>query len=211
MQLRTLHRTSALAIVAFASVHIANHLASLAGVASHIAFMDAARGIYRQPLVEIVLLGCVAFQAGSGLWLAVRGWSQRRGLVPWLQAASGIYLAFFLLVHVGAVLFGRAVLHLDTNFHFAAAGFHVPPYPLFFGPYYFTAVLALFTHMACAAWWRFPAASGPSRNLLIALPMLAGATIALLIVLSLAGRLQPVDIPDRYTATYRLSAWPPPR
>ena len=211
MPLRMLHRISALAIVAFASVHISNHLSGVAGVASHIAFMDAARSIYRHVLVESLLLGCVAFQAGSGLWLVVRGWSQRRGLVPWLQAGSGAYLACFLMVHVGAVLFGRAVLHLDTNFYFAAAGFHVPPYQLFFGPYYFTAVVALFTHLACAAYWQFPAASGRSRKLLIALPMLAGATVAVLIILSLAGMLQPVDIPDKYTATYLAPARHPAR
>lgn len=36
---------------------------------------------------------------------------------------------------------------VDTNFYFAAAGFHVPPNQLLFGPYYFLAVLALFTHL----------------------------------------------------------------
>ncbi len=47
------------------------------------------------------------------------------------------------MVHVGAVLFGRAVRHLDTNFCFAAAGFFLPQNQHFFGPNHFLAVLAL--------------------------------------------------------------------
>lgn len=74
-------------------------------------------------------------QAASGSWLLARRWKQRRGKVAWLQALSGAYLAFFLMVHVGAVLFGRTVLKLDTNFYYAAAGLYVPPFQFFFAPY----------------------------------------------------------------------------
>ncbi len=119
-------------VVAFACVHIANHLAALVGVSSHIESMEAARSVYRLRAVETLLLLCVAFQVISGLWLVVAGWKQRHGLVSWVQAITGAYLAFFLLVHVSAVLHGRAILHLDTNFYFAAAGFHVPPNQFFF-------------------------------------------------------------------------------
>jgi succinate dehydrogenase/fumarate reductase cytochrome b subunit len=202
MTVRNLHRTSAIVVVVFACLHIVNHLAALGGVASHIAFTDVARTVYRQPPVEVFLLFCVLFQVSSGLFLVVRGWKQRRGLVAWLQAATGAYIAFFLLVHVGAVLYGRAVLNLDTNFYFAAAGFHVPPYQFFFGPYYFFAVLAFFTHLGCAAYWRVKAQPRLERFLVIALPASVGGVLSLLIVLCLAGVLQPVEIPPEYKATY---------
>jgi len=202
MNLRTLHRTSAFVIAAFACVHLTNHLVSLLGVPSHIAFMEGARKLYRQPVVEVLLLSCVAFQVASGLWFVIRGWRQRQGGVAWLQAISGAVLVFFLLVHVGAVLYGRTVLHLDTNFYFAAAGLHVPPNQFFFAPYYFLAILALFTHLGCAAYWHLQAASVPSRRLAVALPVLVGAVVSLLIVLSLAGKIQPVDVPEKYKATY---------
>lgn len=202
MRLRDLHRTSALFIASFAALHIANHLVSLHGIATHIAFMEAARVLYRQPLVEGLLLICVGFQLGSGLWFLIRDWKSRSGLVPWLQAGSGAYLAFFLLVHVAAVLFGRAALQLDTNFHYAAAGLHVPPYQLFFAPYYFLAVLALFTHLGCAAYWRLEAAPGARKDRVLGAAIAAGALLATLIVLSLAGKIQPVEIPLEYKATY---------
>ena len=202
MNLRTFHRSSGIFVGLFAIAHIANHLVSLMGVPAHIAFMEITRHAYRQPVVEVVLLVCVAFQIGSGLWFVARGWRQRRGFVPWLQALSGAYLAFFLAVHVGAVLYGRAVLHLDTNFYYAAAGLHVPPNGLFFAPYYFLAVLALFTHLACAAYWNFGGTAIKRPALFIGLPMLVGAGMSLLIVLSLAGMLQHVDVPAQYKATY---------
>ena len=201
MTLRRLHALSAVLIVAFVCLHIANHLAGLAGAATHIAFMEAARSVYRFRVVELTLLGCVAFQVVSGFTLVVRDWKQRHGFIPWLQAISGAYLSFFLVIHVGAVLFGRGMLNLDTNFYFAAAGFHVAPFQFFFAPYYFLGVVALFTHLGCAAYWH--SQSPPlARVLVVALPSAVGVVVSLLIVLSLAGAFFPVEIPAEYKATY---------
>lgn len=206
MTLRTLHRISAMLIAAFACVHLANHLASLSSVAAHLAFMDSARAIYRQPIVEVVLLSSVAFQVCSGLRFFVRGWKHRRGLIPWLQAASGLCLALFLLVHVGAVLFGRTALELDTNFFFAAAAFHVPPNQYVFAPYYFFAVVAFFTHIGCAAYRQVDVASRAAKSLAVGLPMAVGSAIGILTVLSLAGMIHPVEVPAKYLATYERQA-----
>ena len=202
MTLRTLHGFSALFLVAYVAVHIANHLVGLAGIEAHIAFMRDFRPVYRIPVVEAMLLAAVAFQVYSGLTFVVRGWKQRQGLVPWLQAGSGAYLAFFFLNHVGAVLFGRTVLDLDTNFYFAAAGFHVPPFQYFFAPYYFLAVLALFTHLGCALYWQLQAKPRFARGVAVALPVVVGLAVSSLIVLSLAGVFYRVDIPPEYKATF---------
>ena len=164
--------------------------------------MEAARSVYRIRFVEAVLLACVLFQVLSGLWLVARGWRQRRGTVSWLQAVAGTYLAFFLVVHVSAVLFGRLSLGLDTNFYFAAAGFHVRPFQLFFAPYYLFGVLALFTHLGCAAYWRAKSFGRSSPSFFIALPVAIGALISLVIVFLLAGVFYRVDIPPEYRAIY---------
>ena len=202
MTLRAAHRTSAVLLAAFIGIHVANHLASLGGIPMHLAFMQVARKLYRHPVAEGALLLAFAFQVASGLWFVVRGWRHRQGWVAWLQALSGAVLTLFLVIHVAAVMYGRAVLHLDTNFYFAAAGFQVPPYQLFFGPYYFLAVLAVFTHLGCAAYWRFVPSRPRMRVIVALLPMLAGGAISVLLVLSLAGKLQPFDVPAGYKATY---------
>jgi hypothetical protein len=200
MTIRSLHRASALAVGLYAGVHVANHLAGLAGVALHLRFMEGARLVYRQPVVEALLLACVAFQVVSGLALVVRGWRQRTGAVAWLQAAAGLYLAFFLALHVAAVLYGRMVLKLDTNFFYAAAGLHVAPFQWFFAPYYFFAVTALFVHLACAALRR--RTHMRNAGAVLAVPVVAGAVVAALLVLLLAGRWSPLQLPAEYTATF---------
>jgi succinate dehydrogenase/fumarate reductase cytochrome b subunit len=211
MQLpRTLHRIAATAVGAYALLHLANHLAALGGVASHIAFMRAVRQVTRVPVVEALLLAALAVQAGSGLLLVLRRRrqrltrAQRRPLFERLQALSGLYLGFFLLVHVVSVLAGRAVLGLDTNFYFAAAGLQVKPYPLFFVPYYGLAVAALFTHLACVLRRRLPAGTPlATRDRAAWAAMAAGAVLAVLIVASFSGVFYPVDLPPAYLATFR--------
>jgi ABC-type sulfate transport system permease component len=111
-------------------------------------------------------------------------------------------LALFLLIHVSALLFGRAVLDLDTNVHFAAAGLQAWPYSLFFVPYYFLAVLAVFTHLGCALARR----AGPAprvRQAAMAVPICVGAVFAGLLLAVLMGKLYPYEVPQPYMATYR--------
>lgn len=193
---RRLHRVGGAILAVFVAVHVANHLAALAGVDAHVRFMERARLVYRRPAVEAVLLLCVVLQAASGLRMLWRGRQRRRGAVAWLQAGSGAYLAMFLAIHVGAVLAGR-VGGLDTNFYFAAAGLHVWPFVLFFVPYYFLAVAALFVHLGCAlrrGWVVVALASG------------GGIVVAGAIVAVLMGQVVPVEIPAAYLRTFGAAA-----
>lgn len=194
---RRLHRAAAGVLAVFLAVHIANHLAALGGVDVHVQFMERARRVYRQPVVETVLLLGVVLQALSGLRMVWTGRHRRRGALARLQAVSGAYLALFLVIHVTAVLAGRAIGGLDTNFYFAAAGLHVWPFVLFFAPYYFLAVAALFVHVGCAL------RRGPA---LVAWMSGAGIVVAALIVAVLMGAMVPVAIPATYLRTFGVVA-----
>ena len=202
MNLRPLHRANAMLLGLFLAAHLANHLAALGGVGQHIAVMAALRHVYRGPAVEALLLAGVAVQVLSGLAQVVRGWRGRRGFVAWLQAGSGAYLALFLLIHVSAVLSGRAS-GLDTNFHFAAAGMFVAPFQWFFIPYYSLAVAALFSHLGCAFYWGALDAGAPAlaRRRLAGM-IAAGVVLAAVSVSLLAGRIVPVHIPAPYLAKF---------
>lgn len=199
--LQRLHRASALVIGLYALTHLANHLAAVDSVASHIAFMDKVRLVTRVPALEALLLACVLFQAVSGLVLVARRRGQRRVLFDRLQAISGLYLAFFLLVHVSSVLAGRILQGVDTNFHFAAAGLHVAPFQLFFFPYYGLAVLAFGVHLAAAFHYLARGRIGS-----LARTRIAGAAIAAALLLSglilaaFGGMLHPVTILEPYRA-----------
>lgn len=188
--LRTLHRVSAMALALFLGAHVLGHLAGLAGAAAHQAVLEALRSIYRQPVVEGLLLAGVLFQAGSGLTLLWRGWNQRKGVVAWAQAVSGAYLSLFLLIHVAAVLAARQQ-GVDTNLQFAAAGMHTPPWQWFFGPYYFLAVLALCTHVGCALYWNLPPRQ---RAPVLAAALVVGVLLAATLVVMLAGGFRGLEV-----------------
>ena len=166
--------------------------------------MEAFRAVYRNRVVEIILLSCVASQVASGLTFVRRRWRDRRQGLDLLQLGSGLYLSFFLLVHVGAVLAGRMRFGLDTNFYYAAAGMHVLPYRYFFLPYYFLAVLAIGVHLARALrWLAQDRLSAPAMRAATTLLSLGGLAAATLIVAAFSGALYHIAVPARYLATFQ--------
>lgn len=202
--LHKLHRISALIIGTYALFHIANHWMALFSLSLHIEFMEGYRPFYRVLPIEALLLTCFAYQVVSGIYFIKSRWGQRSGFFDKAQALSGGYLAFFLIVHVAAVLFGRIELNLDTNFYYAAAGMHIVPYYFFFFPYYFLAVVTIFTHVGCAIHWisreRF---SIKARNKIGVAFIFIGIMLGGLIVLSFGGTFYEVQIPAEYEATYK--------
>ena len=106
------------------------------------------RPFYRHTVVEALLLLAVLVQIVSGLRLFLDKRKKATGGFDRLHLWSGLYLAAFLVIHVGAVLAGRTILHLDTNFYFGVAGLNTFPFNLFFVPYYGLAILSFFGHVA---------------------------------------------------------------
>jgi succinate dehydrogenase/fumarate reductase cytochrome b subunit len=192
----SLHRLTALALAAFLISHLAHHLAGLiAGPAVHLALSAPFRAFWRQPVVEVLLLTAFAVQITTGLRLLWRGRAWRwRGLRRW-QALSGVTLAGFLCIHIGAVLAARAT-GTDTNLHFAAAGMQSGLWALFFAPYYTAAVTALGVHTGIALrrrtrhHWAFP--------LLTA----AGLALGIGLVLLMAGLIHDYTVPQEWRAAF---------
>jgi succinate dehydrogenase/fumarate reductase cytochrome b subunit len=148
--LKKYHRLSGLIIAAFLLLHISNHLFALGGPSLHIAVMNFLRHIYRFPPVEIILLMCVMFQIISGVTLVFKKGFTRQPFYVVLQVLSGLYLSFFMVFHVRAVLMGRYQWNVDTDFYFAAGVANRYPDKLFFIPYYTLSLVSAFTHIACA-------------------------------------------------------------
>lgn len=194
---RRLHRLSAAIIIAFLALHLANHATMLWGADRHIAVMDTLRPVYRQPLVELFILGAFAFQLISGAMMLWRGRGGASTLAAKVQRLSGFGLVLFIANHVAAVQFGRLSLGLDTNYYFAAAGFQLDGWRLFFMPYYFLGVALIGVHLAAALWWN---SAGAVRRFG---PMIIAAAFALFAGALVFHMMQPATIPDAYLATYR--------
>ncbi len=201
---RKIHRIGACGLGAFLTLHLFNHLLAIDGPDAHIRFMEVFRAVYRNPVVEVTLLLCAASQVVSGLAFVRRRWRDRHEGLDLLQLGSGLYLAFFLLVHVGAVLAGRIKFGLDTNFYYAAAGMHVLPYRYFFMPYYFFAVLAITIHLARALHWLARDRLNPAAiRIATTTLMLAGFAVATLVVAAFSGDLYGITVPAKYLATFQ--------
>ncbi|WP_028980962.1 hypothetical protein [Sporocytophaga myxococcoides] len=144
------HYLSGIFIAVFVTIHLLNHLISLAGVPEHIKLMETFRLLYRNIFIETILLGAILFQTISGLKLFRTKIKTVETPFERIQVWSGLYLAVFFFFHISAVMTGRYLLHLDTNFYFGAAGINTFPFNLFFVPYYGLAILSFFGHIAAA-------------------------------------------------------------
>ena len=187
--IRKLHSTNAKLLIVFIVAHLANHLIALTGIENHLSTMEALRLVYRLPMIEWLLLILFASQIILGLLLARKRWKPK---TPWARAQliSGLIVGFFLTQHIGALLNVRfAFIDLDTNFYWAASVATTWPLNLYFIPYYFIGVAAIFIHIACALHFR-----GFSPTI-IKVTVIAGFACAAGIVLSVSGSLYSIELP----------------
>ncbi|UYZ60752.1 hypothetical protein [Hymenobacter latericus] len=200
LPIKTYHYWTGLLLAVFVFIHLANHLVALGSAEAHLKTMAMLRSFYRNPVVETALLLAVAGQIVTGAALYWRSRKQpERRWAERIQVYSGLYLAFFLLVHTAAVLGGRLYLGLDTNLYFAAAGINTFPFSLFFVPYYFLAVVAIFLHVASLHYQKGVALWGEANARRQALGIGGvGVAVALLILFAMTNRLQGLPIPAPY-------------
>lgn len=146
--LRKVHFVSGLVITIFVGLHLTNHVSAIWGADKHIEVMNVLRHVYRNIFAETILLLAVLVQVISGLKLFKLNRKTAFTKFDKLHIWSGLYLAIFFIIHLSAVLGGRLLLHLDTNFYFGVAGLNTFPFNLFFIPYYGLAILSFFGHIA---------------------------------------------------------------
>ena len=195
--IRRAHRWNAILLGLFLAVHLLSHVAGTLGPDSHLLVLAAVRPLYRNAIVEPLLFVSFAGQIGLGLALVWkratigidRGW----GLV---QIISGIYLALFVLAHTFSALFARYANDLDTNFWWPASTLSEAELGMFFYPYYFIGISALFAHLAAALHFR-SVWTRAVRGLAVAGPLLA------LIVLSgFGGWYRELVVPNEYMEAF---------
>lgn len=185
--------------MAFISCHLFNHLISLAGINAYFSVMNFLRYFYRAIWLEPILIAAVLLQIISGFALYRKTRKSATSFFEQLHIWTGLYLAFFLLIHVGAIMAGRYWLGLDTNFYFGAAGLNSFPSNLFFVPYYTLAIMAFWGHIAAIHRKKM------HRNLFNATPqqqaialLVLGMAITIAILYGMTRGFQGFDIPKMY-------------
>lgn len=193
------HRYSGILICLFVGIHLLNHAASFYGTDAHIELMVSLRKFYRNILLETILLSAVVVQIVSGIKLFISKRNTAASFFERLQIWTGLYQAFFLVIHVMAVLVGRIVLSLDTNFYFGAAGLNSFPFNLFFIPYYGLAIISFFGHIAAIHNLKMKKnilSFSPSTQSFVIL--LLGIFAAVLLLYGLTNRFMSFEIPAAY-------------
>jgi hypothetical protein len=179
-----LHRSGASLMLAFLALHLASHVSAFYSLDLNVRVAAWMRTIYKQPLVEALLLSALPFQIGTGLWLVRHAWHGAPHALERLQVASGLTLALFIAVHAWAT----AVLMPDLTFYGASGGARgVVPDPVFFA-YYVLGVAGVFVHLAGGMRSRVGRRRGPAPAKRWAYGVLAGgAAVTLVVALALAG------------------------
>ncbi len=197
--MKRIHYISGIVLTLFVGFHLLNQLTSIAGVEQYMAVMDRLRIVYRNAVAETVLLLAVVMQIISGIILFMSSRKQSVTLFQKLHIWSGLYLAIFLIIHVSAILGGRYILQLDTNFYYGAAGLNTYPLYFFFYPYYGLAIISFFGHIASVHYLKMKKSlmgMSPQRQAIILLA--TGILVTAFTFYGLTNGFNGVDIPAEY-------------
>lgn len=197
MLTRRIHYYSGITIALFVSLHLANHAVSLMGIEKHIEVMTQLRKVYRNIFAEILLLSAASAQIFSGIQLCRSRFKIAKGFYEKLQLWSGLYLAIFFVIHLSAVMVGRFILKLDTNFYFGAAGLNQFPFNLFFIPYYSLAIFSFFAHIASVHYRKVKERNRDARKQSRLIIIVGFVTVSILMY-GLTNGFNGIAIPSKY-------------
>ena len=114
-RLAVAHGVSAVAILlVFVGPHIANHLTAFWTGLLHIEIMNVVRRVYRDDIVQPMLLALIGFQILSGTALVRRRMRMPSDFLGTVQTMSGVYVGVYFLAHMTAV-FAARYAGTDTN------------------------------------------------------------------------------------------------
>jgi hypothetical protein len=154
--LRVAHGVSALALVViFLALHIANHLTFPAGEGPFDSVMKVFRHVYRNDILQPLVVALFLFQVGTGLFFVWRLTAARSDRFRTFQIASGVYLAFYVLGHMDSVfIFARTYLGIDTGWGFATGaptGLVKDAWNIRLVPHYWLGAFFVLAHLTAGA------------------------------------------------------------
>jgi hypothetical protein len=146
------HGVSASAILLlFVGPHIGNHVAGFWNGPAHIEIMNAVRRVYRDDIVQPMLLALIGFQILSGTALVRRRIRMPSDFLGTVQTMSGVYVGVYFLAHMTAVFAARQA-GTDTNWTWLTRpddSMLVSLSSLRLIAHYWVGPLAIVAHVAC--------------------------------------------------------------
>jgi hypothetical protein len=150
------HGFSALAILLlFVGPHIANHLTGFWSGSVHTEIMNAARRVYRNDIVQPILLALIGFQILSGTILVGRRMRMPNDIFGTVQTMCGAYIGVYFLAHMTAVFAARHA-DVDTNWAWLTRpndSLLASLFKLRLIAHYWVGPIAIVAHVACGLRW----------------------------------------------------------
>jgi succinate dehydrogenase/fumarate reductase cytochrome b subunit len=198
---RRAHRCNAVLLSVFILLHMITHLSGLFGIETYNDVQSLFRVLYRNTVVEVILIASVTVQLGIGLHLLIKRIRSggNRGFWPILQIASGAVFFVFMAQHLYSLGMARLYFDLDTNFYWPASVMSGPWFVYYFTPYYVLGVFAIFAHIG--AGFRFVMLDRGNRRLgqTVGVSFLvAGAAVSLVIPAVIGGLFFPIELPQQW-------------
>lgn len=201
MQLRKIHRLNAGVLLVFLAIHLITHISGIYGIDAYNAVQDFFRAVYRQPLIEPILISSITVQLAIGAILVAKMLRHNRpnDAWRWTQVISGVFFLVFMAQHLFSLGMARWYFALETDFYWPASVMSGPPFVYYFVPYYFFGVLAVVAHVGAAIRNRLKA-SGHAElgNRLGVGTILLGAMISASVLPILSGGLFPIVLPQEW-------------
>ncbi len=200
-RLRTFHKVSAMILVSFASLHIINHLSGVFGIEAYNSVQRVLRYLYRNIIVEPILLTIISAQLVVGITLLVKSLrrGRPRGFWAWTQVLSGGIFFYCMVEHLLALAAVRLGFELDTNFYWPASVMNGPPFIYYFVPYYFLLIWSVMAHAGVGLRYLLIDAGQPVLGQRVGVGMIiAGALAGATIVASLGQVFYPIELPKEW-------------
>jgi hypothetical protein len=143
--------SASIILLLFVLPHLVNHLAGFWSGASHTELMKAVRYVYRDDIVQPVLLALIGFQILSGAGLLRRRLTMPSDFLGTLQTMCGAYIGVYFLAHMTAV-FAARYAGTDTNWNWLTnndTSMLVSLSSLRLIAHYWVGPVAIITHLAC--------------------------------------------------------------
>ena len=151
-RLAVAHGVSACAILLlFVGPHIGNHVSGFWSGSVHIEIMNVVRRVYRDDIVQPMLLALIGFQILSGTALVRRRMRMPSDFLGTVQTMSGVYVGVYFLAHMTAV-FAARYAGTDTNWTWLTRpndSMLVSLSSLRLIAHYWVGPIAIVAHVAC--------------------------------------------------------------
>lgn len=142
-------------LLLFIGPHIVNHAAGFWNGPVHIAVMNVLRRVYRDEIVQPVLLMLIGLQILSGAALVRRRMRMPSDFLGTVQTMCGAYIGVYFLAHMTAVFAARHA-GVDTNWSWLTRpndSLLVSLFKLRLIAHYWAGPIAIVAHIACGLRW----------------------------------------------------------